>query len=68
MKFKMEVDIDNAAFDNPEELSKILRDAASYLPIQFPSPVLDSWKCKDTNGNTVGYFRFMNGSVNQSTR
>lgn len=63
MKFKMEIDIDNAAFDNEKELSRILKEAAEYLPIQFPNPVLDSWECKDSNGNTVGYFRFMNGSV-----
>ena len=51
MKFTMEVNMDNAAFeDSPEnELARILSVAAEQVKASYRSRT-----CQDINGNTVG--------------
>jgi hypothetical protein len=51
MKFKLEIDMDNSAFqDNPNELSEILADLAGLLKHRK----FNDGFIKDSNGNTVG--------------
>lgn len=52
--FKLTIKTDNAAFDDSMlwlELARILRDIAMQLENQR-----DEGKCRDINGNTVGWF------------
>jgi len=57
MKFKLEIDCDNAAFDswpNAEaEVARILRNAATEIETRQ-----GQGKCRDYNGNTVGSYFF----------
>ena len=51
MKFKIEIECDNAAFDEPyEELARILRDLADDIEesVHLAHPIFD------INGNRVG--------------
>jgi hypothetical protein len=55
MTFTLTVDLDNAAFDEPGELARILRKAAHQVEDEgsrFGSPVV--CPVRDVNGNTVG--------------
>jgi hypothetical protein len=62
MKFKLEIDCDNAAFDivggNPsEDISHILRDVAGRMecnPICAGSKHHNEYRLYDVNGNRVG--------------
>ena len=49
MKFRCEFDMDNAAFENPDEAARLLRKIADRVTIQE-----DSGNIRDINGNTVG--------------
>jgi hypothetical protein len=51
MKLKIEIDMDNSAFeDNPNELSEILADLAGSLKYRK----FNDGSIRDSNGNTVG--------------
>lgn len=58
-KFIVEIDLDNAAFDNDafdpvaDELSRLLRRVAARVEIGDPK----DGKLLDFNGNTVGTYR-----------
>lgn len=55
MKLVVEVSCDNAAFEDLDEVSRILRGLASRLvgaPMRPIEGVL-----RDANGNTVGHFK-----------
>jgi hypothetical protein len=52
MKFKMEIDCDNSAFDDPEEVSRILRKLADRICGKRE----DAGRVLDFNGNSVGTF------------
>ena len=51
--FKLEFETGNAAFDETEEISRILRDVARRIETGATSG-----KIRDTNGNAVGSFSF----------
>jgi hypothetical protein len=55
MKLKLEIKMDNAAFeDHPgSEVARILRDFADTIE-EVPMPVGSSESLRDINGNTVG--------------
>lgn len=56
MKFTMEVEMDNAAFDEPTALAEVLEDTANRLRgLNYESLVtLGKRSVIDSNGNTVG--------------
>jgi hypothetical protein len=56
MKFKLQVDMDNAAFDDPSELPRILAGLAERIR---RDPDLGAWNVMDVNGNTVGQGKFV---------
>ena len=59
-KFKVEIDIDNAAFEDSSEVSRILRDLADRVEVQVVegevtvNRTADHVVLRDVNGNTVG--------------
>ncbi len=63
MEFKMEISLDNEAFDDSEELSRILVDLANNVSgLDFNrelSPFDRSVKLFDSNGNIVGKSRLI---------
>lgn len=62
MKLKIEVELDNAAFDEEEELPRILVDLASRVP-DPPALTGQDLSIHDSNGNWVGYARIAAGKV-----
>ena len=52
MEFTLRVEMDNAAFENPGELARILRALADVLADGVQPG--DSDNVRDANGNTVG--------------
>ncbi len=54
MKFKLEISIDNSAFEeNPDELASILDELAA----KAEDGCLDeSESIRDSNGNTIGHY------------
>lgn len=64
MKFQIEIDMDNAAFDpyNSIELRRILKDVAKQMEhVSFADIIegktLKSNICRDLNGNIVGEWK-----------
>lgn len=57
MQFMLVVDMDNAAFDSPQELSRILRDIAASPAIESPEDG-NSGTYRDSNGNTTASWSF----------
>ncbi len=57
MKLKIEIDCDNAAFDDEPatELSRILRVLAGRIEEGY-LPEFNGWQILDVNGNTVGHW------------
>ena len=54
MKFSLQFDMDNAAFeDNPNEFRELLVEAASFI---YPY-VESNGALMDSNGNTIGEWR-----------
>ena len=51
MTFKLEINMDNAAFDNPDELSWILHRISEYANKR---DYQNNDIVRDSNGNTVG--------------
>ena len=65
MKFICEIDMTNAAFEDPEELIRILKDQViKKLDGGISNVTLDSKGCylihrlKDSNGNFIGQWAF----------
>jgi hypothetical protein len=61
MKIKIEIDLDNDAFqddDGPDELARILQDLAQRLPC--PLATSGPFNLHDMNGNHVGKARITN--------
>lgn len=56
MRMLLEVELDNAAFENYRELPRILRALAKTIE-QAPATVGDTHRVMDVNGNTVGNAR-----------
>ena len=56
MKFKLEIAMDNAAFDDPGELPRILHELADRIR---KNPEVDDYSVRDVNGNTVGQGRYI---------
>lgn len=54
MRLKVEIDLDNAAFEEPQELYRVLDVLVEAVANGTPEP---GWSCTlgDSNGNTVGY-------------
>ena len=53
-KVRIEIDMDNAAFEDKDELPRILRSTANKIyDGEFPSVI------RDINGNKVGQFEYM---------
>jgi hypothetical protein len=50
MKFTLEIEMDNAAFGDPSELSRVLRQCATDVA----DLDRDDGRLRDINGNTVG--------------
>lgn len=59
MKAKIIIQMDNAAFDDPGELPRILRDLARRL--ENDPQDAGSAPLYDFNGNKVGELKFMGG-------
>lgn len=59
MKFKLNIDCDNAAFqdDASHEVARILRELADRVEISGGQPLSD-FNLYDTNGNRVGEAKF----------
>jgi|ABEF01.1.fsa_nt_gi hypothetical protein len=60
MKFQIEIDMDNAAFDPHAEveLRRILINITNKLRISYESETkFKSGNCKDLNGNIVGNWK-----------
>lgn len=54
MKFVVEINTDNSAFENGHnEISRILREVADKVEQGHPQG-----PTRDINGNTVGYFNY----------
>lgn len=53
-RLKVEIELDNDAFGDPNELVQILEDLTEAVSLKTPGP---GWSCAlgDSNGNTVGY-------------
>ena len=51
--FKLEIDTDNAAFEDPSEVPRMLREAAKKIEAGTMSG-----KLRDINGNTCGEWKF----------
>lgn len=63
--FVVEIELDNAAFEDSGELSRILRSLADRVEVQVVDEQivhngglvvqpLGGWTCRDVNGNPVG--------------
>lgn len=66
MKLKIEIELDNAAFEDngPEEVTRILECLASRLP-DPPALTGQELSCHDVNGNWVGYARIVKGKISE---
>lgn len=66
MKLVIEMDLDNAAFDadggGADEVGRILATIAERIP-DPPALTNGAYSLHDCNGNWVGDFRIMKGSV-----
>lgn len=51
MRFTLTVDLNNSAFEDPDELPRILRRVADDLGLPVAG---DDGSARDLNGNTVG--------------
>lgn len=51
MKFSLTIEMDNDAFDDPEELPLQLRTLADHITDE---PARGRWAVYDSNGNRVG--------------
>jgi len=58
MKAKIEINMDNAAFEDPTdgELGRILHDLADKIAYSIPNYSIN---LRDVNGNTVGVFKII---------
>ena len=54
MKLKLEISMDNAAFEDSGELARILTELAKKLACWDNSPKSMAVDIRDVNGNTVG--------------
>ena len=52
--FRLLVDLDNAAFEDPTELARIVRSVADSPDIASMAAMRDGVSLRDINGNTVG--------------
>ena len=60
MKFRLEIECDNAAFEEPDrdtEIVRILQDAVTVLNLGFREGVKQS--LRDANGNIVGFLELV---------
>lgn len=55
MKFLLEITMDNAAFDDPQELARIVAETA--IKISASDWDGDQYPVRDVNGNYVGFWR-----------
>ena len=53
-KLKIEIEMDNDAFEEGFELPRIMKGLADYFNHELP----DSFPIRDINGNKVGFVRF----------
>lgn len=59
--FKMQVEMENAAFeDNPEELQRIVRKAASTCELLHDGSRVSLF---DVNGNKVGFMEIITSTI-----
>lgn len=56
MRFELKISMDNAAFDDAQELPRILVDLSNEIS-QYPEE--GAWTVRDVNGNTVGEARYI---------
>lgn len=54
MKAELTINMDNAAFENPSELARILRELADKIESNEGVSSGDKLVARDINGNTVG--------------
>jgi hypothetical protein len=58
MKCRIEINMDNAAFEDAghgNELARILQNAARTVTGSSGDDALGSWRLRDINGNPVGH-------------
>lgn len=53
MNFKININTDNAAFEDTNELSRILKGVAARLETSIAP---GQYNIRDSNGNTVGHY------------
>lgn len=56
MRLALEITMDNAAFEESGELTKILEGVAKRLDHEHPHKAGDSGALRDSNGNHVGHW------------
>jgi len=56
MRFELKINMNNAAFDDSQELPRILRKVAKQIS---EGPEYEIWTLLDVNGNTVGNARYI---------
>lgn len=54
MKFKLEINMDNAAFEDDSEIKRIMDDMAKKISHGYPLRCWDKGVIYDINGNKVG--------------
>jgi hypothetical protein len=60
MEFRLEINMDNAAFDDAGEVPRILRELAKKVRA---TPEVGSWSVFDINGNRVGQAEYIGSKV-----
>lgn len=68
MKLRIEIELDNAAFEEPGEIERILTDLPTRLPESQPFSDIGEYSIHDVNGNWVGYARILRGTISESNR
>jgi hypothetical protein len=54
VKFSAHIKMDNAAFDDPEELARVLRRIADEVTTGVGRQSVGDYPVRDINGNSVG--------------
>lgn len=54
MKFKCNLSMDNAAFDDPDELARVLRRIADEVTTGVGRQSVGEYPVRDINGNSIG--------------
>ena len=65
MKLKIEIELDNSAFEEPGEIERILECLGSRLP-STACETQGEISAHDCNGNWVGYAKIIRGTIRKN--